>query len=590
MTDRPATTRGTAWRRAVLAMAAGVLAAAMTGAARAEVPDFTPEQMGGTLYRCITAEPQNLNPITGKDLYERYVNEYVFERLLQYNIDTGEYEGVLAERWDVSDDGLTVTFHLRPEACFSDGHPVTAEDVVFSFNMVMNPAIDARSMASYLSDCESCEAVDEHTVRFRWKKKYFMVVGSAGNIFAVLPKHIYEQHVAVAPEKADEAGVKHFNDLVQGLVGTGPYVFDYWKTGTEVGLVRNERYWGKPRAYDRILFRIITDEQASIQAFLSGDIDFLPITAEWWLKMEDRPDRGPDGKFELYRYGSPANGYSFIGWNHAKYRTVATPDGRTKRLEEPHPIFSDWRVRRAMTHLIDRRGLLEFLYHNIGDVATGPFWNESPQSDPTVTPWPYDRAEARRLLAEAGWRDRNNDGWLENARGQPFEFEWTIPGGHQQSMDLARIIKEEFRRAGIDVEPRFLSWPVFITKLDNRDFDAVILAWGGSGAIEGDPYQIWHSDAIADQGHNFITFRNARADTLITEARSEMDRTRRLELWHEFHRLLHDLQPYTFFIARQSMRMVSTRLRNVKVHKLGMDTQQWWIPADKRRQSGSAAP
>jgi len=578
-------TPGTAWYAAVLllvfAAAAGV--APGTAAAR-DIPDFTPEQMGGTLRRCISSEPQNLNPITGKDLYERYVNAYVFEGLLTYNLDSGEYEGVLAKSWDVSEDGKTITFHLYPEAHFSDGHPVTAEDVVFSYNTVMNPQVDARSAASYLSDCESCEAVDEHTVRFRWKKKYFMVVGSAGNIFPILPKHLYEKNVEVDPEKAKEAGITHFNNLVQAFVGSGPYRFEKWTAGTEITLVRNERYWGKPRAFDRVSFRIITDERASWQQFKAGNLDYLAVTPEWWLKIKGycEKDKVLADALRMYKYDTPANGYTYIGWNEAKYEDVAKPSGEVERVERPHPLFSDWRVRRAMTHLLARKTILKYIYHEIGTVATGPFWPMSPQSAPDITPWPYDRREAMRLLAEAGWQDRDNDGWLENEDGEPFRFAWTLPGGHQQTLDLVRVVKEEFRRAGIDVEARFLDWPVFITKLDNRDFDAVTLAWGGSGAIEGDPYQIWHSDAIADQGHNFISFRNARADELIIEARSEMDRDRRLKLWHEFHHLLHDVQPYTFFIARQSLALVSSRMQNVKVHKLGMDSEEWWIAPDRR--------
>ena len=589
MTDQRLTTGRTAWGWAVFAFAAAAAAmCALSARSRAEIPDFTAEQIGGTLRRCFSAEPQNLNPITGKDLYERYVNDYVFQRLLQYNVETGDLEGVLAERWDISDDGLEVTFHLRPEACFSDGHPVTAEDVVFSYNLVRNEEIDARSMASYLSKCERCEALDAHTVRFVWKEKYFKVAESAGNIFAILPKHLYEKHVEVDPEEAEAKGIKHFNDLVQDFVGTGPYVFKSWKTGRLITLVRNPRYWGKPRAFDRITFQIITEEQASVQAFLSGDLDYVPITQEWRDKLKDHAARGK--AFEIYVYSSPAGGYSYIGWNSAQYETLVSPDGKTQRIEHPHPIFSDWRVRRAMTHLVDRRALLKYLYYDIGKVATGPFWSQSPQYPPDVQPWPYDRAEAMRLLAEAGWKDRDGDGWLENEAGKRFVFEWTMPSGHQQTMDLARIIKEELRRAGIEVEAKFVDWPVFVLTLDRRDFDAVILAWGGSGALEHDPYQIWHTDAIADQGHNFVSFRNAKADRLIEEARSEMDDARRTRLFRAFHHLVHDLQPYTFFIERESLRLVRTRLRNVKVHKLGMDPEEWWIPREHRLGDGAGTP
>jgi len=144
------------------------------------------------------------------------------------------------------------------------------------------------------------------------------------------------------------------------------------------------------------------------------------------------------------------------------------------------------------------------------------------------------------------------------------------------------VIVEEFRRAGIRVQTRFVDWPVFVLTLDRRDFDAVSLAWGGGG-VEADPYQIWHSDAIADQGHNFISFRSAEADRLIEEARRELDETRRGALFRRFHRLLHELQPYTFFIARESLRVVSDRIRGAKVHYLGMDTEEWWIPKAYRR-------
>ncbi len=562
-------------------MACLALAALAPALAAADLPAFTPEQMGGTLYRNMTSEPQNLNPLTGKDLYERIVNDYVFEALTERDLDTGELKGLLAERWEVSEDGRTVTFHLRPEARFSDGHPVTAEDVVFSYEAVTNPKIDARSMASYFSDCESCEALGPHTVRYRWKQPYFKTAEVSGGMAPVLPRHLYEENV-----RSEEKGVR-FNDLVQGFVGSGPYVFDSWTTGQEIILRRNDRYWGKPRAFDRVVFRLILEEQASVQAFLSGDLHAVSLSPEWWIKLAARPDRGK--AFRMYRYGTPANGYSFIGWNNATYETVTGADGEPERVARPHPIFGEPRVRRAMTHLIDRKRLLQYIYQGMGQVATGPFWPEGPQAAPDVEPLPYDRAKAMALLAEAGWKDRDADGWLEDPEGNRFEYEWTIPSGNQVAQDLARILKEEFRRAGIDVQISFVEWSVFVLKLDQRDFDAVILAWGGGG-VESDPYQIWHSDQIANQGHNFISFRNARADELIMRARAELDADVRNALYHEFHRLLHREQPYTFFIARESRMAVRAEVRNTIVHKLGMEPEEWWIPPSKRREAGEAAP
>ena len=565
-------------RRAISLAVVALLAGALPS--RAASPAFTPDQRGGTLRRLLNSEPQNLNPLTGKDLYERYVNDYVFQQLLELNPDNLEMDGVLAERWEISDDGRIITFHLRPEARFSDGHPLTADDVVFSFNLTVNPEVDCHSMASYLSDCERCEKVDDHTVRFVWKEVYYKTLHSSGWLFPVLPKHVYE------PIVRGEGGATRFNDLVKGLVGSGPYTFSEWTTGREIVLVRNENYWDNPPSFDRIVFRVILEEQASIQAFLSGDLDYIAVGPEWWVKLQDHSGR--DKAFQMLRYLSPAAGYTFIAWNHAKWRDVVGPDGQVRHVEEPHPIFHDPRVRRAMTQLIWRDQILKYMRHGMGRVATGPFWPEGLRVDPSVEPWPYDRAEALRLLDEAGWKDRDGDGWLEDARGNRFAFEWTIPADSALGRDLARIIKEEFRRVGIDVAVRFLEWSVFVTALDNRSFDAIMLSWGGG--FESDPYQIWHSDQIADQGHNFISFRNPEADRLIEAARRTLDRDPRNRLYQRFHSLLHDQQPYTFLWNREVLALVSTRLRGVTLHRAGLEPDEWWVPGEERLDRPGGAP
>ncbi len=573
--------RTRAWPTGPRWLAAGLIAVLAGAAAADTIPHFKPAQMGGTLRRILTAEPQNLNPITGKDLYERLVNEYIYERLIVRHPDTLEWEGRLAERWEVSPDGRIVTFYLRPEARFSDGRPVTADDVVFTYKTVTDSKIDCRSLASYFKDCRKCEKLDDRTVRYTWKEPYFKTLEVSGSFSPILPKHVYEKHVRADPESDDP---KHFNKLVQGFIGSGPHKFVKWTTGQEIVLERNTNYWGKPRAFDRIVFRIITDAAASVQAFLAGELDDLPVTPDWWDKLKDHDERGK--AFRMYRYATPSNGYSYIAWNNVKYRSLTNPDGTEQRLAEPHPIFGDKRVRRAMTHLIDRTRLLKHLYYDVGQVATGTFWPKSPQHDPGIEPWPYDRAEAMRLLKEAGWEDRNGDGWLEDPSGNRFSFEWTFSTGDTR---LPRLLKEAFRRAGIEVRTRFIEWSVFVLKLDRREFDAIILAWGGGG-VESDPYQIWHSDAIADQGHNFITFRNGEADRLIMTARAELDPAKRNALYHRFHRLLHEQQPYTFFVARESLRLVSTRVENVNVRPLGIETQEWWIPKAKRLGQGGRAP
>jgi len=544
---------------AVRAPALVLATALLAGAALAGGPPrFTPEQVGGTIHENLSGEPQTLNPLTAKDLYARIIQDRVLESLIDRDPDTLQWRAQVADRWEISPDGLTITFHLDPRAKFSDNVPVTADDVLFTYETIMNPKVDAREVASYFEDCRACEKVDDRTVRFIWKKPYFKSLETSN--VAVIPKHVYQF-----------TDPNTFNDMSNKLVGSGPYRFKDWKTGQHLVLERNENYWGERPAVDDVVFRFILEEQAEVQALLAGEVDDLAVSPEWWVKLRERPE--VVNRFQMLRYTTPFNGYSYVGWNNAR------------------PLFADRRVRRALTQLVWREQVLKYLLYGIGSVATGPFWPQSPQCDPGVKPWPFDREAARQLLREAGWEDRNGDGWLENAEGKRFEFEFSSASGHQVTRDMVRVIGEEFRRMGIDMHVRLYEWSVFTVKLDNRDFDAIMLAWGGGG-VEDDPFQIWDSKSVADRGSNFISFRNAEADRLIEAARMTLDEARRNELYHAFHRLVHDEQPYTFMFARESLRVISPRIKGVRQHRLGLDWRDWWIAKDasEDKARGGAAP
>ena len=539
----------------LLAAALLVLLAALDAARGADLPTFTPEQMGGTLRRNFSAEPQTLNPLTAKDVYGQMVNEHVFEGLIERDFDTLEWKGGLARAWEVSPDGKVITFHLDPRAKFSDGKPVTADDVVFTYRTIVNPEIDCRAYASYFEDCERCEKVDDRTVRFVWKKVYFKSLETSN--IAVLPKHVYE---FTDPRK--------FNDINDQLVGTGPYTFQEWKTGQHIVLVRNAAYWRQPCAFDRITFRFILEEQAEVQALLGDELDDLAVSPEWWVKLKSRPD--VTERFQMLRYTAPGTGYRYIAWNNAR------------------PLFADKRVRRAMTHLVWREKFLQYMRYGIGTVTSGPFWIKSRQCDPDIRPWPYDRQEALRLLKEAGWEDRNGDGWLENADGQRFEFEFSAVAGNQEVRDEARVMGEELRRVGIDMHVRAYEWSVFVTKLDNRDYDSIMLGWAGGG-VEEDPFQIWHSSQRADRGSNHVGFVNPEADRLMEEARATLDEKKRNGLFHRFHRILHEDQPYTFMWQGETLRLLAPRLKGVQVHALGLDWREWWMGRDEAKREEAAS-
>jgi peptide/nickel transport system substrate-binding protein len=533
--------------------------AAVPGASTAEAPSVaTPPagekaKMGDWLIRCFNAEPRTLNPITYKDYYAAIALGYMFDALMDRNPETLEWRPRLAESWVISPDHLTITFKMRKGMQWSDGEPITADDAVFSYQTIVDPQVDNARGAGEFKDIASVKALDERTVEFKFKKPYFLSFEVCGGM-TIIPRHVYQYTDA-----------KKFNEIRDKLVGSGPYVFEEWKPGQEISLRRNPRYYGKPAYCDRMVFKIVLDDITRYQKTKAQEIDRVGLTAQQYIQMAD------DEKFlEHYKrlkYPTPESGYSYIGWN------------------ELSELFQDARVRRALTMLVPRERMKKEIFQDQVEIATGPFWPGAEnikiptQADPTIKPWPFDPKQALLLLSEAGWRDTDGSGVLKK-NGRAFAFKLMIPTGGGDGLAIAKVIREEMAKVGIDVTVMQLEWSVFEGKLDSRDFETVMLGW--SGGIEGDPYSIWHSDGIANMGSNHISFRNAEADRLIMAARVEFDPVKRNEMYRQFHRLLHEEQPYTFLFRSQARAAVHKRFEDVKIHPLGLDDSEWWVPAGQR--------
>ncbi len=508
-----------------------------------------PGDEGDWLIWRIGAEPATLNYITSKDLYANWiVGGNIFESLLEYDLDKVELKPLLAESYEVSGDGLEITFRLREDIRFSDGEKVTSADIIFSYQTIINPKVDAHSLANYYYPIKEVSKIDERSVKFILREPYFKSLEIAG-LLPIFPKHIYE-----FSEAAD------FNRRWSEPVGSGPFVFEKWDVGREIVLRRNERYWGAKPKLEKIIFRVITNEVAAIQALRSHKIDFMAPTSEQFIELSQDEEFAEE--FRCFSYWNPGVGYSYIGWN------------------QNTAFFNDRRVRLAMTHLVDRELIIKHLLGGLGRIVTGPFYVLGKQYDSSVEPWPYDPEKAKNLLDEAGWRDSDGDG-IRDKNGVPFRFKFMIVSGSPVYEQIAKLLKDEMAKAGIDLSPEPYEWSVFEERLNTRSFDATTLAWGG--VVQTDPYQIWHSSQIEGRGSNRVGFANAEADAIIEEARKTLDEDRRNELYHRFHRILHEEQPYTFFRARPSMRFLDKRFKNVKIHKLGLEPSEWYVPKGQQR-------
>lgn len=518
-------------RKAALALFLAAVALGC-GASNPEHPDW--------LVLRLPAEMPHLNPITSTDAYSALLLDQIFDGLLDRDPQTLEMRPHVAESWDISDDHLVYTFHLRKDVLFSDGTPLTAHDVKFTFDKMMDPKTDAPHLRNYYQDVTSCEVLDDHTVRYTCCKPYYLHLVMLGSLY-IIPRHIY--------------GEGDFNNHPSNSrpVGSGMYVLERWDVGQQVTLARNERYWGgavgKTAHFAKKIYRVITDDNVAFQVLAAGDLDVMNVRAEDWERRAKTPSF--DERFNKYTFYLP--NFNYIGWNSRK------------------PYFSEPLVRRALTMMVDRERIRETVFYGHARTVSGVFMTGTPENNEAIQPWPFDPAAATQLLDQAGWADTDRDG-VRDKGGVPFQFEILITNANPVAEQICTIAQDEFRRAGVVMTIRPMEWASLLERVDSRNFDAILMGWAMTP--DPDPYQIWHSSQI-EKGSNYVGFNNPEGDRLIEEARISFDRARRIELYHRFHEMLHELQPYTFMFSPESLLAVDKRVGGVTIYPFGPDQREW---------------
>ena len=492
---------------------------------------------------------KTISPLVSTDAYASDVQSYVLESLLTRNPDTLEWSGLLAKSWKVSEDGLKISFDLRKDVVFSDGEPMTSKDVVFSYNFMMNKKLKAPGTQAYYEPLKSVIADGDYKVTFEFKRPYFEAIDLAAGL-SILPQHFYKDYLDKIEEYNESKGI---------LIGTGPYRLVDPKSWTPdkggVELVRNSRYWGAvPPPYDKIVWKIIQNDSARLTTYRNGEIDAYGARPVEYKKL--KADKQITEKSHNFEYMSPVASYSYIAWNQER-------DGKPT-------VFADKRVRQAMTYLTDREKIISDIYLNYAEVAISPFSPRSKQHDSKLVARKGDLQKAKDLLAEAGFKDSNNDGLLETPEGKDFEFKLVYFQGNEDTKRMVLLLKDMYAKAGVKLIPEPTEWPVMIEKLDNKDFTAITLAW--TSGIETDIYQMFHSSQTKTNGNNFINYKSKVLDKLIDEARVTVDEEKRMSIWKKAEAVFYEDQPYTFLVRRQSLVFIDKRFKNLAMTKLGLNS------------------
>jgi len=504
---------------------------------------------GDTLVEASIGDISGLIPNITSDSASHEIGGLIYSNLVRTNKDL-EVEGELAERWDVSKDEMTITFHLRKGVKWHDGEEVTSEDVDFTYHYMIDPKTPTAYAESF-RQVRKAEVVDRYTYRVTYDKPYAPGLLSWG--IWILPRHILEP--------AWKAGVDlRTTQQNRRPVGSGAYRFVEWKTGEKVVLESNHDYFEGRPYINRVVYRIIPDPSTIFLELKAKDIDMAGLTPIQFRRQTEYP------AFQkaFHRYQYLANAYAYLGFN----------------LLDPR--FQDRRVRQAIAHAIDKQEIIDGVLLGLGRPAVGPYKPGTWWYKADVKTFPFDPERAKALLAEVGWKP-GSDGILEKD-GKPFSFTIRTNQGNLVRQQTAEIIQRRLRAIGIDVKIHVVEWAAFLnTFIRKRDFEAIILGWGLG--TDPDQYEIWHSSKTGSEELNHISYKNPKVDELLEAGRRTFDQAKRKAIYGELQKILAEDQPVVFLYVPDALPVVSSRVQGIEPAAAGISYNfiKWYIPASLQR-------
>jgi len=532
---------------------------------------FSVDKYGGMFISSTTSDPKSFNDILAKETSTTLVTGHIFEGLTKTNAFTVKVEPHLAKHWEVSADGLTWTFFLRKEVLWSDGQPFTADDVVFTYNdLIYNPDIPSSSRDIFSVDGQifQVEKIDDFTVQFTLPVKFAPFLRGLSQ--AILPKHKLKKFV--------DEGKFNFTWGIdtepKEIVGTGPFRLVKYEPGQRLIFEKNPHYWKRSKEGDRlpyidkIVYVIVQSTDVQLLKFIEGTLDVFG------LRGMDYPFVKPleqKKNFTIYNLG-PDTGSQFLFFNQNR--------GDHPKTGEPfvaaHKLawFTDLQFRKAVAHAIDKQKLIEIVKNGFGypqfssmGPAAGFFHN------PDVIKFDYDLKKAKEILEEAGYKDRNGDGIIDDKEGNSIKFNLFTNAGNTERIDIAAIIRYDLEKLGMEINFQSLEFNTLVGKLTSTfDWDAIVL--GLTGGIE--PHfgkNVWSSDGGLHMWYprqkKPATKWEKRIDQIFSQGVQELDEDKRKVLYDEYQLIVSQQLPLIYTVLSARLTAVRNKFGNLQPTNYG---------------------
>lgn len=539
------------------------------------------------------ADPQSLNPIILQDATGREYSLHVFERLM-WAANRENYDLVpwLAESFpEETPDHLTYTFKLRKTIKFSNGKPLTGEDVIFTFKALMNPLVDAAQSRQAIDMLKNVELVngDLYTIRFNLSRPYFKAIYALSDVQimskeAADPERLtnnytFEECKDLPTAQKNPSMVK-FADFFNSqelsrnpkyLIGSGLYIFEKWDTGQWVYFVRNPNYWNKNSAYgkaypDKLIIRVIQDQSAATVSAKNKEIDLMYVVKPAdFVKELASPE-----KFDMKKADPYEPVFTYLAYN------------------QKNILFTDVKVRWALAYMVDRKTIIEKVQYGLAVPIQSPvYFGDIEHFNPDLPQIDFNPEKAVQLLKEAGWEDTDRNGILDKSiEGKKYEFKFTyLLNTNEARKQTCLIIADALKKIGIIADIQTLEWSVFLEKLKKHEFEAFMGAWVLTD-YPPDQYQLFHSSQSKNDGSNYISYSNPEADKLMEQYRAEFDKSKRIEIMKQLQKIFYDDQVYTFLWTPKAKYVYAERFKNVRWYPTpptAYNTPEWWVPLGQQK-------
>ena len=479
---------------------------------------------GGTFTFSSFSDIVSVNPIFIQDTASSDAAHF----LLAYLYDLDRNGNVTVEPWslaaelpEISEDGLTYTIKLKDYAKWSDGTPVTADDIVFSINAAKNPETGSPLISSF-DQVDTVTKIDNYTVEVKMKKVYAPFLYSL--VFQPAPAHILKD-VPVKELKTHPYGTN-----VEQTVTNGPWKWVEWTQTQQLVFEKDPNYWGEVKPHiDQIVYKIYADQNTEVQALIKGDVDLVQAIPVVQLEAVKKNK-------DITVIEEPGPQYEFVAFNF-------NPDNWTDGFVP----FASQKTRQAIAHALDRDGMIENVLKGTGLPINAPFLPGT-WADPgdRATSYAYDPEKAKQLLAEDGWVMNEATGILEKD-GHPFSFELQYNAGNSRREQVAQIIQSNLAEVGIEVKPVGIDFSAWVDQnLTPGKFQAVLLGWSLTTPDPASNESLFSSKFFPPDGQNMGWYVNKELDQLWVEGYSTTDMEERAEIYAQTAEILSTDLPYVF--------------------------------------------